>query len=110
MLEKGGLEVTFASLFERPTPLEGEAGMRHWVEMFANHLLNQIAPEKREDPGRRPKGALVPAPAPRTTPSRIPLGDPRRNVVPRGQNCIIHTENHILGMLSTAGGTHGVGL
>src|SRR5439155_15097016 len=34
LLEAGGLEVTFATLFDRPTPLQGEEGMRQWVAMF----------------------------------------------------------------------------
>jgi trans-aconitate methyltransferase len=35
MLEERGLTVTFAVLFDRPTPLEGgEHGLREWLEMF----------------------------------------------------------------------------
>jgi trans-aconitate 2-methyltransferase len=49
LLERGGLEVTYAVLFDRPTPLEGEAGMRHWVEMFANDLLTRVAADQREE-------------------------------------------------------------
>jgi trans-aconitate methyltransferase len=44
LLEKHGLEVIYAVLFDRPTPLEGEAGLRHWIEMFAHSVLN-IVPE-----------------------------------------------------------------
>jgi trans-aconitate 2-methyltransferase len=49
LLERGGLEVTYAVLFDRPTPLEGEAGMRHWIEMFANDLLTRVAADQREE-------------------------------------------------------------
>ncbi len=49
VLEQGGLELTFATLFDRPTPLEGAAGLRHWVEMFINDLVIQIPSEGRED-------------------------------------------------------------
>jgi trans-aconitate 2-methyltransferase len=49
LLERGGLEVTYAALFDRPTPLEGEAGMRHWIEMFANDLLTSVAACQREE-------------------------------------------------------------
>jgi trans-aconitate methyltransferase len=49
VLERAGLETTFATLFERPTPLEGEAGIRHWVEMFGGPFLNQIATRHREE-------------------------------------------------------------
>ncbi|MBI4889216.1 MAG: class I SAM-dependent methyltransferase [Acidobacteria bacterium] len=47
MLEAAGLEVTFALLFDRPTPLEGgEEGIGGWLEMFAQPLL-QAEPEWR---------------------------------------------------------------
>jgi trans-aconitate methyltransferase len=48
LLERAGLEVTDASLFDRPTPLEGQQGIRHWIEMFAGDLPDQIPPAKRE--------------------------------------------------------------
>ncbi|MBI3802703.1 MAG: methyltransferase domain-containing protein [Nitrospirae bacterium] len=48
LLEKNGLEVTDASLFERPTPLEGgEAGLRDWIDTFAGSLLQQVPPDRR---------------------------------------------------------------
>jgi len=34
LLERYGLEVVQAMLFERPTPLEGENGLRDWLRMF----------------------------------------------------------------------------
>jgi trans-aconitate 2-methyltransferase len=49
LLEAGGLEVTFASLFDRPTRLEGEFGLRHWVEMFAGDFLKGVAKGQREE-------------------------------------------------------------
>jgi len=48
LLERAGLEVTFATLFDRPTPLEGEAGLRDWIAMFAGDLLNTVGPVRRE--------------------------------------------------------------
>jgi len=39
LLESHGLEVRWAQLFERPTPLDGEDGMRSWIEMFHSYLL-----------------------------------------------------------------------
>ena len=39
LLEKHGLEVQWAQLFARPTPLAGEDGMRTWIEMFHSYLL-----------------------------------------------------------------------
>lgn len=34
LLEAGGFELVRAALFERPTPLEGESGLRDWLKMF----------------------------------------------------------------------------
>jgi trans-aconitate methyltransferase len=49
MLEKHGLEVTMAQLFDRPTPQEdGEAGLRHWYRMFASSFLSDLPEEKQE--------------------------------------------------------------
>lgn len=43
LLEKQGFSVTYATLFERPTPLEdGEKGLQNWLEMFANSFLQAI--------------------------------------------------------------------
>ncbi len=40
LLEKQGFELTFATLFARPTPLEdGERGMVNWLKMFRNSIL-----------------------------------------------------------------------
>jgi trans-aconitate methyltransferase len=50
LLETQGLEVTFALLFDRPTPLEdGEAGLRNWIRMFGASFLAGIPPEKEEE-------------------------------------------------------------
>lgn len=47
LLEAHGLETIQATLFDRPTPLEdGEAGLRNWLETFANGLL-KIAPQNQ---------------------------------------------------------------
>lgn len=48
LLERNGLEVTEAFLFDRPTPLEGgKAGLRDWIETFAGSLFQQIPPDRR---------------------------------------------------------------
>ncbi len=50
LLEKQGFCLTYATLFDRPTPLEdGEKGLRHWIEMFTNVLLERIPNDKRAD-------------------------------------------------------------
>jgi trans-aconitate methyltransferase len=48
LLEAAGLEVRQAALFDRPTPLEGEGGLRDWVAMFAGGTLDAIPPPQRE--------------------------------------------------------------
>ncbi len=49
LLERQRLEVTYASLFDRPTPLEdGERGLRNWLEMFGGVFLDTLSPDKRE--------------------------------------------------------------
>ena len=62
ILERAGMEVTFALLFDRPTPLEGgEDGLRSWVEMFAGHYLAQVPAGRRGEYLRRVEGAVRPA-------------------------------------------------
>jgi trans-aconitate methyltransferase len=48
LLEDAGLEVRFAMLFDRLTPLEGESGMRDWVKMFGRGVLDCVPPERQE--------------------------------------------------------------
>ena len=43
-----GWRSTHAFLFDRPTPLEGEEGLRHWVEMFVRDLVGRVPPDDRE--------------------------------------------------------------
>ncbi len=48
LLEKGGFEVGYAVLFDRPTTLEGgNAGMANWIEMFAGAFLLGLSEEVR---------------------------------------------------------------
>src|SRR5262245_49565755 len=48
ILERHGFEVTFATLFDRPTALEGEDGLRKWFEMFGGSLLERLSPDDRQ--------------------------------------------------------------
>jgi len=49
LLEQHGMEVAYASLFDRPTPLEdGERGLRNWLEMFGATILEEFSPELRQ--------------------------------------------------------------
>ena len=48
LLENYGLEATFATLFERPTPLEdGDAGLANWLKMFANSFFSKLSSEQQ---------------------------------------------------------------
>ncbi|NET36630.1 MAG: methyltransferase domain-containing protein [Cyanothece sp. SIO1E1] len=43
LLEQHGFKVTYATLFERPTPLEGGAsGLANWLQMFASRFLSRV--------------------------------------------------------------------
>ena len=48
LLERVGLRVTFAALFERPTPQEdGEEGLAHWLAVFGAPLLHHLDEKAR---------------------------------------------------------------
>jgi SAM-dependent methyltransferase len=49
VLERHGLEVRNASLFDRPTELEGENGMDEWLRMFTQTFLRQFSPERADE-------------------------------------------------------------
>lgn len=42
LMEEAGFRVTFAEHFDRPTPLDGENGLRNWIEMFGIQLFEGI--------------------------------------------------------------------
>ena len=48
ILEHAGLEVTFAQLFDRPTPGEGPDALRNWLHMFCGPMLDAIPDGQRE--------------------------------------------------------------
>ncbi len=48
LLERRGFDVTFGLLFDRPTPLEGESGIRDWVRMFGGAFLGAVRPEDHD--------------------------------------------------------------
>lgn len=49
LLESAGFKVTFATLFDRPTPLEGGDGMRRWIDMFVHVPFRDVeTPEERD--------------------------------------------------------------
>ena len=49
LLENHGFEVTYATLFDRPTPLaDGQRGLRNWMEMFLGPLFETLSGPQRE--------------------------------------------------------------
>jgi hypothetical protein len=48
VLEDAGFEVSDAALFDRPTALEGEHGLRNYVEMFVRDLVHRVPADDRE--------------------------------------------------------------
>ncbi|MBK8178713.1 MAG: methyltransferase domain-containing protein [Planctomycetes bacterium] len=49
LLDRAGFEVATATLTERPTPLEGELGLRSWIEMFGGVWLQWVEAARREE-------------------------------------------------------------
>jgi trans-aconitate methyltransferase len=47
VLERHGFEIAFATLFDRPTRVEGEDGLEDWLAMFASSILGS-AEARRE--------------------------------------------------------------
>lgn len=48
LMEQVGFRVTHAQHFDRPTPLNGENGLRNWMEMFAFSMFDGIPTETKE--------------------------------------------------------------
>ncbi|GAC1377387.1 MAG: class I SAM-dependent methyltransferase [Ktedonobacteraceae bacterium] len=49
LLERHGLEVRLAIVFDRPTRLEqGEQGLQNWLNMFATHMLQNLPQHVRQ--------------------------------------------------------------
>lgn len=49
LMEKVGFKVTFAQHFDRPTPLDGENGLRNWIEMFFSNMFEGIDAHKKNE-------------------------------------------------------------
>ncbi|HMD42283.1 MAG TPA: methyltransferase domain-containing protein [Candidatus Acidoferrum sp.] len=49
LLEKHGLQVSYAILFDRPTRLEeGENGLGNWLRMFGGAILGELSEDERD--------------------------------------------------------------
>ncbi len=50
ILEANRLEVTYAKIFDRPTPLEeGENGLRNWLRTFGGNAVARLSPAERSE-------------------------------------------------------------
>lgn len=50
LLEKHGIEVLSANLYDRPTPLEnGDDGIRNWIRMFGNSFFDGKSEDEIEE-------------------------------------------------------------
>ncbi|WP_434801659.1 class I SAM-dependent methyltransferase [Robertmurraya yapensis (ex Hitch et al 2024)] len=62
LMEEVGFRVTFAQHFDRPTPLDGDDGLKNWIQMFGNQLFTGVPEDIQEDiikkVENRLKGAL----------------------------------------------------
>ncbi|MFT9815976.1 class I SAM-dependent methyltransferase [Lysinibacillus sp. NPDC056185] len=47
-LEGAGFTVEMITLYERPTPLQGEDGLRNWLVMFSNNMLKHLSETEKE--------------------------------------------------------------
>ncbi|MCM2677300.1 class I SAM-dependent methyltransferase [Alkalicoccobacillus plakortidis] len=43
LMEQAGFRVIFAQHFDRPTPLEGQDGLRNWISMFGSSFLEGLS-------------------------------------------------------------------
>ncbi|WLR52505.1 methyltransferase domain-containing protein [Bacillus tianshenii] len=48
LMEETGFRVTFAQHFDRPTPLEGNNGLKNWIEMFAGNMFEDKSEATKE--------------------------------------------------------------
>lgn len=48
ILEEAGLRVTYAVLFDRPTPQQGEDGLNNWIHMFVKTPFEGMDADMRE--------------------------------------------------------------
>lgn len=61
LLEQADFRVTYATLFDRPTPLKGEQGMEGWIRMFVKVPFAAIPPMLADEIIREAVEALRPS-------------------------------------------------
>jgi hypothetical protein len=60
LLERQGFEVRFATLFDRPTTVEGENGLDDWLVMFGGKLFAGISEDRQREIRREVADRLRP--------------------------------------------------
>ncbi len=60
LMESVGFRVTFAQHYDRPTPLDGEEGLKNWIRMFGNQLFEGINERQKEEIISRVEASLKP--------------------------------------------------
>jgi trans-aconitate methyltransferase len=60
LLERQGFEVRFATLFDRPTTVEGENGLDDWLSMFGGKLFAGISEDRQREIRREVSDRLRP--------------------------------------------------
>lgn len=48
LLENAGFTVETIALYERPTPLQGEEGLRNWLKMFSHTILQHLSDDEKQ--------------------------------------------------------------
>ncbi|WP_245843814.1 class I SAM-dependent methyltransferase [Oceanobacillus rekensis] len=48
LMEEAGFRVAFAQHFDRPTPLDGDNGLKNWIEMFGSYMFEGILEDKKD--------------------------------------------------------------
>jgi trans-aconitate methyltransferase len=49
LLERHGFEISFATLFDRPTRVEGEDGLEDWLTMFGGFLIEKFGKARTQE-------------------------------------------------------------
>lgn len=49
LLDQAGFKVIFAELFDRPTPLKGEAGLEDWIRMFVKEPFQSVSEAQKDE-------------------------------------------------------------
>lgn len=49
LLERAGFQVKMMTLYERPTPLIGDEGIRNWLQMFSNTIFQHLSETQKKN-------------------------------------------------------------